>query len=51
MKEFERVTKAAVEWLQKNGNPHQRIIIEVDGAELVSGEMAYKAEYPEQEKE
>ena len=39
MKEFERAVRPAMEWRQKNGNPHQKIIIEMDGAGLVSGEM------------
>lgn len=44
LKEFENAMKSAVEWFQKNCNPHQRIIIESDGVELVSGEMAFHIE-------
>ncbi len=42
--EFKKAMKPAVEWFQKNCNPHQRIIIEMDGVELVSGEMAFPVE-------
>lgn len=41
LKEFETAMKSAVEWFQKNCNSHQRIIIEAEGVELVSGEMAF----------
>jgi len=46
MEEFKNVMKPAVDWLQKNGCPHDRVIIEYDGAELVSGEMAFSVEVP-----
>lgn len=41
LKEFEKAMEQAVRWFQKNCNPHQRIIIEMGGVELVSGEMAF----------
>lgn len=44
LKEFETAMKPAVEWFRKNCNPHQRIIIESDGVELFSGEMAFPVE-------
>lgn len=47
LKEFEKAMKTAVEWFRKNCNPHQRIIIEMDGVELVSGEMAFPCEVPD----
>ena len=39
--EFEEAMKSAVEWFQKNCNPHQKIIIDNDRVELVSGEMGF----------
>lgn len=42
--EFEKAMSPAVTWFHKNCNPHQRIIIEADGVELVSGEMAFPVE-------
>lgn len=36
-KEFEELTKPLNDWLQKNGHPHQQIIITFEGAELVEG--------------
>lgn len=44
LKEFEAAMETAVKWFQENCNPHQRIIIESDGVELVSGEMAFPVE-------
>ena len=37
LEEFQKLTKPLNDWLQKNGHPHQRIIISFDGAELVEG--------------
>lgn len=34
---FKEVTTLVVKWLQQNGNPHMKIIIEQDGTELVQG--------------
>lgn len=42
--EFKKATESAVKWFNENCNPHQRIIIEMGGVELVSGEMAFKTE-------
>lgn len=42
--EFEKAMSPSVAWFHKNCNPHQRIIIECDGVELVSGEMAFPVE-------
>lgn len=47
MEEFKEAMKPAVEWFKKYGNPHQRIIIEMGGVELVSGEMAFSFEIPD----
>ena len=37
MKNFEKVVKPVIEWLQKNMHPHSKVIIENDKAELVEG--------------
>lgn len=37
--EFQELTKPLVEWLQKNGNPHQTIVITQIQAKLVSDEL------------
>lgn len=46
-KDFEDAMRPAVEWFQNNCNTHQRIIIEMDGVELVSGEMAFPVDVPD----
>lgn len=45
--EFVKATKPAIEFMHKYCNPHQTIIIRLDGAELVSGDMAYSVEVPD----
>lgn len=45
--EFEKITKPVVEWFQRSCNPHQQIVIQMDGAELLSGEMGYTVEVPD----
>lgn len=45
--EFMRMARPLVEWLQKNGCPHDRIIVEYSGAEFVSGEIAFSVEVPD----
>lgn len=44
LEEFEKLTKPLNEWLQKNGHPHQQIIITFDSAELVEGVLAVQFE-------
>lgn len=36
---FRIAVAPAIRWIQKNGNPHQKIIISQDSAELISGEI------------
>lgn len=45
--EFEKAMESAVKWFNENCNPHQKIIIEVGGVELVSGDMAFTTEIPD----
>ena len=45
--EFKKAVQPAIEWLQNHCSPHDRIIIEMDNAELVSGEMAVKFDVPD----
>lgn len=47
MQEFKKAMEPAVEWFKKNCNPHQRIIVEMGGVELVSGDMAFSYEVPD----
>jgi hypothetical protein len=47
LKDFEQTMRPAVEWLQKHGCPHDKVIIQQDGAEFVSGEMAFPVEVPD----
>lgn len=39
LEELEKLAKPLAEWLNKNFNPHTKIIIECNSAEVVSGEM------------
>lgn len=47
LNQFKKATEPDTAWLMENGNPHQRIIIEMGGVELVSGETAYPTEIPD----
>lgn len=42
--EFIEAMQPAIEWFNKNCNPHQRIIIEAGSVELLSGDMAFRFE-------
>jgi hypothetical protein len=42
--EFVNLSKPLIKYLNDNFNPHTKIIIEADGAEIVSGEMSYRTE-------
>ena len=44
MEEFEKVTRPVIEWLQKNGYPHDYILIEYASAELLNGKMGYSVD-------
>ena len=41
LNEFKKATEPAIKWLQKHGDPNQKIIIELGGVELVSGQMGF----------
>lgn len=45
--EFKKALMPAVDWLQKHGCPHDKVIIQQDGAEFVSGEIAFSVEVPD----
>ena len=38
--QLKELTKPVMEWLNKNGHPHMKLIIENDGYELVEGVCA-----------
>jgi len=40
-KEFETLAKPLIKFINDNCNPHTKIIIETDSAEIVSGECAF----------
>lgn len=42
--EFKKVTQPVIEWLQKNGCPHDYILIECASAELLNGKMGYSVD-------
>lgn len=45
--DFKEALKPAVEWLQMNGCPHDKIVVQQDGAEFVSGEIGFSVEVPD----
>lgn len=38
-KSFDEVCQPLIEWLNKNANPHSTVIVTVNEAELLSGEI------------
>lgn len=38
-KSFIKAIEPLVKWLNENANPHCKVIVQTDGAELVVGEM------------
>lgn len=40
--ELEKLGKPIAQWIQRNGTPHVKVIIEDDHMELVSGERYFK---------
>ena len=47
MDEFKTAAKPLIDWMQKNCNPHDKAIVTLGGAELVSGEMGFTVEVPD----
>lgn len=43
-KKFEELTRPLIKWINEEFNPHAKIIIDVDSAEVVCGEMAFKTD-------
>ena len=43
-KELEIASKTLVDFIYKYGDPYTKIIVEIDGAEMVSGECVCKFE-------
>ena len=41
LKEFEDLSRPLIKWLNDNSAPHAVIIIEVDSARLLSGELGF----------
>lgn len=42
-----KAVEPAVKWLQKNGHPHEKIIIEQGSVELVEGKFGFSVEVPD----
>ena len=42
VEEFEELTKPLIEWLQENHDPHTKILIDYNRAELLEGKMGTK---------
>jgi len=45
--EFKKAMMPAIDWIQKNGCPHDKVIIDLGGAEFVNGEIAFSVEIPD----
>lgn len=44
MEEFKKAAQPLIEWVNKNCNPHERVVVEMGYAQLVSEEMGFSFE-------
>ncbi len=47
MERFKQVVQPLVEWANKNCSPHERVVVEMEYAQLVSEEMGFSFEVPD----
>lgn len=46
-KEFKKATQPLIDYMQKNCDPHMHAIVDIGGAVLSSGEVAFSVEVPD----
>ena len=47
MEEFKKTVQPLIEWVSKNCNPHEKVIVEMGFAYLASEEMGFTFEIPD----
>lgn len=50
MEEFKKAVQPLIEWVNKNCNTHERVVVEMGYAQLVSEEMGFSFEVPDRER-
>ncbi len=47
MREFKKAVQPLIEWVNKNCDPHEKVIVEMGNAQLISAEMGFTFEIPD----
>ena len=47
MEEFKKAAQPLIEWVNKNCNPHEKVVVEMGRAALTSEEMGFTFEIPD----
>lgn len=47
MEEFKKAVHPLIEWVNKNCDPHEKVVVEMGNAQLISAEMGFTFEVPD----
>lgn len=47
MEEFKKAVHPLIEWINANCNPHEKVVVEMGTAQLISAEMGFTFEVPD----
>lgn len=47
MEEFKKASQPLIDWVNKNCNPHEKVVIGIGSAHLISAEMGFTFEVPD----
>lgn len=44
---FKKAVKPIIEWINENCDPHEKVVVEMGSAQLISAEMGFTFEIPD----
>lgn len=47
MEEFKKAVQPIIEWVNANCDPHEKVVIDMGSAQLISAEMGFTFEVPD----
>lgn len=47
IEEFKKAVQPLIEWINVNCNPHEKVVVEIGNAQLISAEMGFTFEIPD----
>lgn len=47
MEEFKKAVQPLIEWVNKNCDPHEKVVVQMGNAQLISAEMGFTFEVPD----